>query len=379
MKRVVLSGLSIAGAAFLLLNFSCSKSSKDNTNTTTGTDSVLLNIGNNIILPNYQSLATSVNALDAAVIDFNASPTSAKLTNLQTQFKTAYTAWVSATACNYFGPAADMQPSITGIDIFPTTTALIDSNISQNNYNVNTFANTAAKGFPALDYLLFSTDNASLVTAFSTDAKAVSRQKYLAAVSADIKTEVNTVVTGWLSGGGNYINNFVTGTGNSVSSSLGLLINSLDQDFEISKNYRLGVPLGKIPVGSNFPVAPNEVEAYYSGISIQLLIAHLKTIQGIYLGTAANGNGKGLHTYLTQAEQSNNLKYNGGLLSDTITAHFNTVIADLQAIPTPLSAHLSDANTNAAFLECQRLVTLLKTDMPSDLGVLIFYGDNDGD
>ena len=112
---------------------------------------------------------------------------------------------------------------------------------------------------------------------------------------------------------------------------------------------------------------------------MSLLIAQVKAVQGIYLGTAANGNGKGLNDYLIQSEQKNNLKYNGGLLSDTIKTHFNLAIADLQAIPEPLSTHLTDANTAAAFAECQRLITLLKTDMSSDLNVLIFYGDNDGD
>jgi uncharacterized protein len=361
------------------ISFSCSKSGgKTNPTTTTGSgdDSILVNIGANIILPAYQSLGVAVNSLDSAITDFNAGPNSTKLSNVQALFKTAYIAWESVSEYNYFGPAYTAQPNLAGINIFPTTTTLIDSNIRVNNDNVTTFANTAAKGFPALDYLLFGAGNNTLVN-YTTDASAANRQKYLAAVSTDIKTEVTAVVNGWSASGGNYINTFVTGSGNSISSSLGLLINSMDQDFENLKNYRLGVPLGLIPVGVTSPVLPNEVEAYYSGISSALAQAQLKAVQGIYLGTGGKGNGLGLITYVIATKA----QYNGGLLSDAIKSAFALDVTDMQAVPDPMSQSIqtNPSLATAAFTESQKLVALLKTDMPSSLGVLITYGDNDGD
>jgi uncharacterized protein len=330
-------------------------------------DSILVNLGTNIILPSYQRLAAAVTSLDSAIADFNTSPTPTKLSNVQTLFKTAYLDWQSVSAYNYFGPAYSAQPVLSGLNVFPTNNKLIDSNISVGNNNITTFANTAAKGFPALDYLLFSA-GANTLTDYTTDAAAANRQHYLAAVSADIHTEVTAISTAWSASGGNYLQTFAAGTGNSVSSSLGLLINSMDADFEILKNDRLGIPLGLIPVGVTSPVLPNEVEAYYSGISAQLALAQGKTLQTIYLN---------LKTYLVNA----NAKYNGGLLADTITVAFSTEITDLQAIPDPLSQTIQTNPTPAktAFTQSQRLVALLKTDMPSALGVLITYGDNDGD
>jgi predicted lipoprotein len=378
MKRIVVLILSFAAIILLSVNFSCSKGSPGN-NTPAIKDSILLNIGDNIILPAYQSLATAVNSLDSSITDFNASPNSIKLSNVQALFITAYTDWQSVSEYNYFGPAASVEPTLASINIFPTNIDTINNNITVNNDNVNAIANTDAKGFPALDYLLFGSGNNTLAN-YTTDSKATNRQKYLAAVSADIKTEINNVLSGWSASNGNYINTFVSGSGNSVSSSLGLLLNSIDQDFEILKNDRLGIPLGKIPVGSSLPLAPTYVEGYYSGMSTQFALAQLKTMQGLYLGTTGQGNGLGLINYLQKAEQQNpNLKYNGGLLSDTLKADFTLAISDLQAIPNPLSQNLSNPNVSAAFAECQLLVTLLKTDMPSDLGVLINYGDNDGD
>jgi predicted lipoprotein len=378
MKRIGLLFFLGVIAILSLVAFSCKKKSAG---TTGGTDPTLLNIGNNIILPGYQSLVTSVDILDSSIIDFNAGPDSAKLSHLRSSFKTAYTTWQSVSEYNYFGPAADAQPVLSSLNIFPTSSTTIENNISTSNYNVNGVGNAAAKGFPALDYLLFSTDSATLLINYTTGTNAVNRQKYLAAVSADIRAEANAVLNAWEPGGGNYINTFVSGTGNSISSSLGLLINSIDQDLELLKNDRLGIPLGKIPIGSSLPIAPTEVEAYHSGISVQLALAQLTTIQGIYLGTAEQGNGLGLNNYLTAVEQQKGLKYNGGLLSDTIKVAFTTGITDLQAVPDPLATTIQTSTTNAntAFAQMQYLVALLKTDLPSDLMVSINYGDTDGD
>jgi predicted lipoprotein len=365
-------------ALSLGIGFSCIKSgSKTTTGPTPGdNDSILLNIGNNIILPSYQNLATAANSLDSAIGDFNTTPTGLKLSNTQALFKNAYLAWQSASLYNYFGPGYSAQPVMSTLNVFPTSATVIESNINIANDNVNTFANTAAKGFPALDYLLFGAGN-NTVANFTTDPLAANRKNYLAAVSADIRAEVNAALTAWSASGGNYINNFVSGTGNSVSSSLGLLINSMDQDFEILKNDCLGIPLGLIPVGVVSPVLPKEVEAYYSGISTQLALAQLKAVQGLYLGTTEKGNGLGLITYLINAKA----KYNGGPLSDTIATAFSLDITALGAVPDPLSQTIqtNPAGAQAAFAACQRLVALLKTDMPSSLGVLITYGDNDGD
>jgi len=381
MKRIVVLFFVCATAILLVLNFSCAKVGSAGYNNGGTKDSILVNIGANIIIPSYQALATNVNSLDSAITDFNLAPNSTKLSTVQTLFTNAYISWQAVSQYNYFGPASDAIPALTSLNIFPTTTAIIDTNISRNNDNVNTFANTTAKGFPALDYLLFGTNNTTLLADYTTDAKATNRQTYLAAVSADIKTEVNAVLNQWLPGGGNYINTFETGTGNSISSSLGLLVNSIDQDFEITKNDRLGIPLAKIPVGTVSPILPNEVEAYYSGISVQLAVAEAKAVQGIYLGNSANGNGLGLKTYLVNAEQQKNLKYNGGILSDTISLALTSTISNMQAIPDPLSATIqaNPANADAVFAECQGLTALLKTDLPSDLMVSINYGDTDGD
>lgn len=355
-----------------MAGFGCSKSKSPAASGNDPGNTSLANIGNNIILPAYANLNVSVNSLDSAIADFNGGPTADKLSAIQNLFKKAYLNWEAVSAYDGFGPAYSGQPVLSGLNLFPTNTVTVESNISSGNNNVNAFANAAAKGFPALDYLLFGA-GANTLAGF-TDAN---RKAYLAAVSADIKAEVNAVVKGWSSSGGNYIASFLSGTGNSVSSSLGLLINSMDQDFEITKNDRLGIPLGKQPPGQSLPILPKELEGYYSGISAQLCLAQLKAVQNLYLGIGTAGDGAGLEDYVIKT----NAKYGSGLLNDTIKAQFASAISGMSAISDPMSASIqaNPAPANAVYATTQQLVVLLKTDMPSALGVLITYGDNDGD
>ena len=102
-------------------------------------------------------------------------------------------------------------------------------------------------------------------------------------------------------------------------------------------------------------------------------MAHLAALQNIYKGAS----GLGFDDYLV----STNAKYNGGSLNDAIIVQFASATAKLQALTDPLSANIQANNTAvvAAYTELQKLTVLLKTDMTSSLGILITYGDNDGD
>jgi predicted lipoprotein len=374
MKRFGWLFFSAASAALLLLHLSCSKgdSAGNGGNNTGGDkDSVLVNIGNNIIIPSYLSLSTSTNALDSAITDFNTDPSAPKLSAVQNLFKTAYMAFESATEFE-FGP--DDSKKIFGLNLFPVATARIDSNVVSGDINLDAFANKSAKGFPALDYLLFGSDNPTVLTWYTSDVLAANRKDYLAAVSAEIKTTAAAVLNAWIPQGGNYVNTFINSKGTSIGSALGELINSVDQDFELLKNDRLGIPLGKQTLDV---LQPQEVEAYYSGISSRLALIQLKAVQSIYLGTGAKGNRHGLSDYVVKA----NAQYNSGTLDAAIRNEMATAILKLEAVPDPLSSTIGThtADVNAAYAEAQKLVVLLKTDMPSSLGVLITYADNDGD
>ena len=153
------------------------------------------------------------------------------------------------------------------------------------------------------------------------------------------------------------------------------MLNQLVYDYEVLKNYEVGIPAGVQSMGTLYP---QKVQAYYSQMSVQLALLHIQALQNIYLGKSASGDGLGFDDYLDAA----GAKYSDGTsLNATIKTQFATAITKLQALSDPFSTQITTNTTavTAAYTELQKLTVLLKTDMSSSLGILITYGDNDGD
>ncbi|CAM4298397.1 hypothetical protein SAMN06265348_10966 [Pedobacter westerhofensis] len=332
---------------------------------------MLINISANIILPAYTSFQTATANLDAAVTAFNASPDNTKLVALQSAFQAAYKQWQS-TSVFEFGPAETATLRVN-VNTYPTDVNQINANVTAGTYDPNILANLSAKGLPALDYLLFGTgaDNNAILLMYTTDSRAANRRAYLAKLSAELKAEAATVLSGW----GSYRATFEGSVGTATGSSTSSLINQLVYDYEILKNYEVGIPAGVQSMGTTFPT---KVQAYYSKMSLQLALLHTQAIQNIYTGKSAQGDGQGLDDYLIK---SNAKAKDGSSLNTTILNQFAAAITKLQGLTDPLSANIvsNPAAVTAAYTELQKLTVLLKTDMTSSLGILITFGDNDGD
>ncbi|WP_316844140.1 imelysin family protein [Pedobacter psychrodurus] len=371
MRKIIYLAV-IALSAFILVQ-SCKKSASSDDNGTGDKGSsfdrkaMLTNMSTNMIIPAYTAYLASAVSLDAAVTAFNGAPDLAKLTTLQNAFKAAYKQWQS-TSIYEFGPAGDVGLRVN-TNTYPTDVNQINANVNSGIYNPLLLANLSAKGLPALDYLLFGTgtDNAAILVQYTSDSKATNRKTYLASLATEMKTNASTVLNAW---NGTYKNTFINATGTDVGSSTGQLINQIVYDYETLKNYQVGVPAGVQSMGNTFP---QKVEAYYSKISAQLVLLHLQALQNVYLGK----DGSGFDDYLIQA----NAKYNGGSLNDAIKNQFTVAIAKVQTLTDPLSTQITNtpAAVTAVYTELQKLTVLLKTDMTSSLGILITYGDNDGD
>lgn len=330
---------------------------------------LLTNVSTNIIIPAYNAYQADVNNLSDAVTAFNAAPDNAKLVTLQNAFSATYLQW-QATSAFEFGPAADASLRVN-TNTYPTDVNQINSNVTAGTYNPNLLANISAKGLPALDYLLFGVgaDNNTILAQYTTDGKATNRKTHLAALTAELKKNADQVATAW---NGAYKNTFINATGTDVGSSLGQLVNQLVYDYEVLKNFEIGIPSGAQSLGNTFP---QKVQAYYSKKSVALTLAHIQALQILYTGK----DGLGLDDYLVAV---NAKASNGNPLNDVIKAQFASGTTKVQTTLTdPLSTQITNtpATVTAAYTELQKLTALLKTDMTSSLGILITYGDNDGD
>jgi predicted lipoprotein len=342
---------------------SCGKSDNggDTTIPTTGADSVLVSLGADVILPSYKDLSANAVTLDAAVTAFNAAPSTSTLTTVQTAFKAAYKSWAACSEFE-FGPAADAFLTTHFTNAFPTDTNTIKNNIGGAAYSIDGLGNYAAQGFPAMDYLLYAYGTDATLARFST----AGAKSYLAALSASLKAKTATVVNTWTT---TYLAKFEAATGVNAGSSMSLLGNSYVQDFDVNlQNFKLGIPIG-IYGQTVLPLAPTKVEAYYSGLSDQLLVAQIQAYANIY----KHG--------IDKKVIASKVQYNGAPLNDAITAQLNSVLTKFQSLPDPLSTGITNNSTDitAAFTEVRKLTVLLKADMTTAIGIKISFQDDDGD
>ncbi len=331
--------------------------------------SMLTNFADSLIIPQYTALSAELAILEVQANSFNAAPDVAELNALRAAFQQAYYAYQSVSIFE-FGPA-ETESFRLNCNTFPTDTAQIILNVSNGTYNLFLASNLDAKGYPALDYLLYgrNVSDATIVSYFATSAN---RRTYLSDLVQHLRTHTQNVLNAWLN---TYRGTFIASNGNSIGSSLGYLVNQLNYDLELIKNAKLGIPLGKMTLG--IPV-PEKCENYYSGQSVWLASAALNNIENCYLGRSTNGNdGSGFDNYLDHL----GAQYQSGTLNAAIQSHFLDAKVKLQAVPDPLSTQVvsNPAVVDTAYRAVQRLLVLLKTDMPSNLGIVITYQDTDGD
>ena len=336
---------------------------------------MLSNIGYNIIIPRLKQLQTDVNSLHITIETYIGAPSEVTLLGLQMALKNASISWQKCSPFE-FGPS-EQQVLRLHCNTFPTDTAQINTNIYTGVYALTNFTSAEQKGFPALDYLVngLRVNNTEIVQAYISEPSATNRKNYLLAVVNEIQTRVNTVYQGWISSDGNYILKFIEADGTDVSSSLSQLVNQLIYDYELIKNAKIGVPLGKFTLGTRLP---EKTEAIYSGISAELAKNSILGIYNIYLGLDETGtNNIGLDDYLIYLDAQGN----DGLLSDAIKDQFEAAILALDNVPDPLylSIESDEPIVDNAYEEIKKLVVLLKTDMSSAMGISITYTDNDGD
>ncbi len=339
-------------------------------------EDLLKNWSGNIIVPNYEQYKTAAAELNSAVGVFKGTTTTANLESVKTKWKAAYLAWQKVSMYE-FGPAADII--LRGeTNIYPTDTTQLNDLIAQGSIDLSGANKLDVKGFPALDYLLNNGTSTEVVDLFKDSNTGSNRMNYLVELSKQINNNATAVHTKWSTAGGDYSNQFNSAVGTDVGSSLGLLINTLNQHIERHlRDGKLGIPNGN----RNFSATalPSHVEAPFKGdISVELAQTNLEAIELLYLGNYnGNSSGLGLDDYL----ESLNAKYGDGSLNGAIKTQFTACKNALKDVPSSLKDNLisNKSKVDAAVKELQKLIVLHKTDVPSATGILITYQDNDGD
>ena len=372
MYRRAIIGLSIF-AAFAVGFGACSKNNKneeEDNDRIFDKAAMLVYYADQQIIPGFASLQQKINTLQTAVVAFVDDPSDARQATALQAFKDAHLQFQSVEAFS-FGPSAsasynaymNFTGGLVSSDIllngFSIDIATIEDNIASGTYDLSAYDNNSfySQGFPALSYLLFEANAISKLSVNGTN-----RKKYGKDLVARMKLLTDKMVADWAG----YRAAFIANTQSNVGSPIGNMVNSMAYEMDLLKGPRIGWPFGK---QSNGQVFETKVEGYYTGNSVALATANLKSLKLLYAG----GSGKGFADYLNALNKQS--------LNSSIAAQFDVAISRLEAIPDPLSNSLTakaDA-VNAAYGEIQKLLTLLKTDLASALGVQISFMDNDGD
>jgi predicted lipoprotein len=328
---------------------------------------MLINLADNIIIPNYQDLQTKLVDFSAKISALNLNPNATTLADARSSWLEACKQWQH---CKVFelGPAASIALR-NSMNAYPVDTALINSNISSGNYTLGAVSNITAIGFQAYDYLLYDGTDADVINRISNSAN---YKQYLVDLVVKMQTDIDYVTNEWTN---SYRSTFVSSTGSASGSSTNDLYNEMTFDLELIKNAKFGIPLGK----DILDVArPTYVEAYYSEESMTLAIENMKSIENVFLGKSMSGtDGVGFDEYLDHCEAKRGSEY----LSTVIKNQFTILYADMAAIPNPLSGALVSnySQVNDLFFTIKTQVLYIKTDMSSALGLIIEFVDNDGD
>ncbi|MFK8005572.1 MAG: imelysin family protein [Saprospiraceae bacterium] len=331
------------------------------------------NVADNIILPSYENLKTKVDELSTKTQNFVTTPDEIGLIELREAFKAAYLTWQSAAQFE-FGPAEDVFLR-NSLNNFPANTSQIEFNIENETNNFDQ-PDTYDQGFPALDFLLFgiagSDDVLETVNVYANNVDKEKYKKHLSDLVTDMQVKVTQTNDKWIS---SYRNTFITRTGTAAGNSLSQIINGWNENYELIKRNKIGVPSGVLDL--NFPL-PDKVEAVYSGISSSLAVAALNASLELYLGMDREGNnGIGLDDFLEKVDAEKN----GKTLDEVIQEQFTNAINAVTSLPDPLSDSIENDETPTvlAYNETTKQVVNIKTDLPSVLCISITYIDNPSD
>ena len=330
--------------------------SDDNgSNSSAGTDAqrtILQNIGENVVIPIYQSAQTEANSLITSLntyctdLENNSANSSASLGNAQSQWQATMSQWQQAEAFQ-FGPVADggVDSIRNHIYSWPSVSAcFIDGGVVsyENDPGAFNIAQQSPRriGLDGVEYLLFSdtlehacstdssTNNADGISwnSRSEAERKLARCHYANVLATDLGTQMSTLLNEWQQEGDNYLNQLSTaGNGSSryesVRDALKEISDSLFYlDTEV-KDSKLAMPTG-LSNDCLEASCPDSVESSVAHYSIENIKSNLQGFLALLEG--------GLDDLLAEVGQE--------AITTTMVADINAALSQLEAFPGTLHA-----------------------------------------
>ena len=347
-------------------------SSSDNSESQTFDRKALLtNWANNIIIPLYENFNTNLTALSDEITKFNETPNLDNLKLVREKWLDAYKSWQHVEMFN-LGKAEETYFQ-SKMNVYPSDKERIERNLTNETYNLDNPNNNDAQGFPALDYMLYGSDESDekIVDKYLLENKKYNT--YLSSLIDKMVSNTSVVVNDWNQNKDTYINS----TENTSTSSINKITNDFIYYYEkLFRANKIGIPAGVFS-GSKLP---DRVEGYYSKIySKDLALEAMSAIENFFVGKKYNSEEKGesLESYLNFL----NSEKNGKSLSESITDQFKVAKETIDKLNNDFASQVNEDNNKmlVAYDEIQKGVVFMKTDMLQSLSISVDYVDADGD
>ena len=347
-------------------------SSSDNSESQTFDRKALLtNWANNIIIPLYDNFNTNLNLLSDEITKFNETPNLDNLKLVREKWLNAYKSWQHVEMFN-LGKAEETYFQ-SKMNVYPSNKESIERNLTSETYSLDNPNNNDAQGFPALDYMLYGTEESDekIVDKYLLENKKYNT--YLSSLIDKMVSNTSVVVNDWNQNKDTYINS----TENTSTSSINKITNDFIYYYEkLFRANKIGIPAGVFS-GSKLP---DRVEGYYSKIySKDLALEAMSAIENFFVGKKYNSEEKGesLESYLNFL----NSEKNGTSLSKSITDQFKVAKETIDKLNNDFASQVNEDNNKmlVAYDEIQKGVVFMKTDMLQSLSISVDYVDADGD
>ncbi|MEM9723708.1 MAG: imelysin family protein [Bacteroidota bacterium] len=327
---------------------------------------MLESVANNLIIPNFESLQSSVNDLSSAVNAFVQTTTVENLTATRT-------AWVQAVKDHQhssafgFGPGELLLgPYAEVLGAFPVSEEKVEQNMLNADFDLANSFDRDVRGFYAVEYLIYGNgiSDEEIIAGFDQN-----RKDYLLLITTELKTTFDNIVSKWKT---TYLQAFTNSNGTAAGSSISLYYNEFVKDYENLKNFKIELPAG-LTAGQD-GVDGSLVEAFYSGISRDLVVEHFENSKNIWFGLSRSGQEIiGFEEYLETVEGGSELI---ATTKEAITRIDNAIAAIPQGL---LSENVGTAQVETLRDELQDNTANFKSSMSSLLGISITFNSGDGD
>jgi putative iron-regulated protein len=324
MRSFVTAGLASGLTALILLTGSAFA---------TDNSQIIHNIGENVILETYLSLAQSAQALQNDIKVLAATPNDTALKAAQDQWKKMRSYYESSEAF-LFGPVAALNID-PALDTYPITVSDVDTILGSNSDLTPQFIASLGvnlQGFHVAEYLLFGNG----VNGPNKPAAALTTREleYLQAVSQIMVDQTTLLSDSWtknadpdqpnLPGFGQLLtqpgpNNPYYKSEKAVLNELVLgMVGTIDE----LANGKLTDPMGKDIASADASL----LESTFSWNSLEDLKNNLRSANAVYTGSYAGVTGPGLHDFVMSTDAS---------LDAQIVAQITKAQASLEALPGP--------------------------------------------